>query len=143
MLIITFILTVLLCVSYFAYLQGYNPKLINDYAKVVYLLPVLAVYLLGFCVISFLKMKYTQLKFNVIFKHLHIILLPLVACFSAMVSYGSCLTVFNFQSIFVSIVNFWQYSFIMLVIVVSPSIIFSCTFSIIKLIKPVTIQDMY
>lgn len=140
--ITTFIITVLLCVSYFSYLQNYNPKWINDYVKVVYLLPVLVIYFCGFSII-FLLRKYTQLMFKVIFKHLSIILLPLVACFAAMISYGFCLTAFNFQSIFISIVNFWQYSFIMLVIVVSPSIIFSQICSIIKLIKPAAIQDMY
>lgn len=142
MLIITFTLTVLLCVSYFAYLQGYNPKWINNYAKVVYLLPVLAVYLFGFSVVFFLK-KYTQLKFKVIFKYLSVILLPLMACFSVMISYGLCLTVFNFQSIFLSSMNFCQYSYIMMVIIVSPSIIFSCTCSIINLIKPAVIEDVY
>lgn len=139
---ITFMITLLSCILYFTYLQGYNPKWINNYVKVVYLLPVPAVYFFGFSGIFFLK-KYTQLKFKVVFKHLGIILLPLVICFAAMISYGLCLTVFNFQSIFLSVVNFWQYSFIMFVIVVSPSIIFSCTCSIIRLIKPAAIQDIY
>lgn len=139
---ITFITTLLLCILYFAYLQSYNSKWINNYVKVVYLLPILAVYFFGFSGIFFLK-KYTQLKFKAVFKHLSIILLPLVVCFAVMISYGFCLTVFNFQSIFLSIMNLCQYSYIILVIIVYPSIIFICTYSIINLIKPAVIEDAY
>lgn len=145
-LIITLIITILPCISYFAYLQSYNPKWINDYIKIFYLSVVLGIYFLVFSILYIIKCTF-KLQFKKIQKHFDIALIPLVISFAVMFSYAICLTIFNFSSIFHSILNFWQYFFIILAILVAPSIMFGQTLWITnfmqKMIRTAVIEDVY
>lgn len=145
-LIITFIITILPCISYFAYLQSYNPKWINDYIRIFYLSVILGIYFFVFSILYIIKCKF-KLQFKTIQKYFDIVLIPLVISFAVMFSYAICLTIFNFSSIFLSRLNFWQYSFIMLAMLVAPSIMFGQTLWITnfmqKMIKAAVIEDVY
>lgn len=145
-LIITFIITVLLCISYFTHLQSYNPKWINDYVKVFYLSLVLGIYFLGFSILYCIKYKF-KLLFKKIQKCLDVALTPLVVSFAIMFSYTVCLTVFNFDSIFISVLNFYQYLFIMLAMLVAPCMMFGQTIWITSfmknMVKPATVDHEY
>ena len=145
-LIITFVITVLSCVSYFINLQGHNPKWIDEYIRVVYLLGILSIYFLIFSILSLFMQKF-KLRFKKLLTHSSILLFPLVTSFDVMLSYAFSLTLFNFGSIFVSRMSFFHYSIILLAILVAPSIMFSQTWYAVRLmqnmIKPAAIDNQY
>lgn len=133
--------------AYFLTIRVSNANWINDYCSVIFLFLVFFAYFIIFASLYVFKRSHANVKYKVLFQHLNIILLPMVICFAITFAYFLCITVCEFNKIFYSLINFFQYLFLAIFFIIAPAVMVSQTRLVIRqiidMVKPGLITERY